>query len=61
MIFTVKHDEQCKDRFVAGGQLTQPEIESLYSGAVSIHSICLILLIVALNDLTIYQADFSIH
>ena len=61
MIFTIKHDEQCKDRFVAGEQLTQPAIESLYSGAVSIHSNCLRLLIVALNDLTIYQADVSIH
>ena len=36
MIFAVKHDEQHKARFVAGGRLTQPAIERAYSGVVSI-------------------------
>ena len=57
MIFTVKHDGQHKARFVAGGHLTQPAIESVHSGIVFIHSIHLILLIAKLNDLEIYQAD----
>ena len=44
-------------KLVTGRHLTQPAIESLYSGVVSIYSIHLILLIAELNDLTIYQAD----
>ena len=43
--------------FVTGGHLTQPAIESVYSGVVSIHSIHLILLIAELNDLEIYHAN----
>ena len=57
MIFTVKHDGQHKARFAAAGHLTQPTIESVYSGVVSIHSIVLLLLIAKINDLEIYQAD----
>ena len=53
MIFKVKYDGRHK----AGGHLTQPAIESVYSGVASICRIHLILLIVKLNDLTIYQAD----
>ena len=34
-------------------------IESVYSGVVSIHSICLILLIAELNNLLIYQANIG--
>ena len=56
MIFTVKHNGWPKSSFVAGGHLTQPAIESVYSGVVSIGSICLILLSTKLNDLKIYQA-----
>ena len=55
MIFTVKHHGWHTARFVTGGHLTQPAIESVYSGVVSICSIHLILLITDLNDLTIYQ------
>ena len=57
MIFAVKHDQQHKARFVTCGHLTQPAIESVYSGVVSIWSIHLILLITELNDLSIYQAN----
>ena len=56
-MFTVKHNGQHKARFITSGHLTQPAIESVYSGIVSIQSIHLILLITELNDLTIYQAD----
>ena len=45
--------------FVAGEHLTQPATESVYSGIVSICRICLVLLIVKLNDLEIYQADIG--
>ena len=57
VIFTVRHNGQHKARFVTGGHLTQPAIESVYSGVVSIYSIHQILLIAELNDLTIYQAN----
>ena len=59
MIFAVKHNGQQKTRFVAGGHLTQPAIESVYSGEVSMCIICLMLLIAELNDLEAYQADFG--
>ena len=52
MIFAVRHDGRLKARFVAGGHLTLPAIESVYSGVISIHSICLILLIAEINNLT---------
>ena len=45
MIFAVKHDGRHKARFVTRGHLTQPLIESVYSGVVSMCSIHLILLI----------------
>ena len=53
----VKHDGQHKARFVTGGHLAQPAIESVYSGIVSIHSIGLILFVDKLKDLSINQAD----
>ena len=53
MIFAVKHDRCHKARLVAGEHLTILAIESVYSGAVSIYSICQILLITELNDLEI--------
>ena len=56
-IHKVKHDGHHKARFVAHRHLTQLAIESVYSGVVSIHSICLILLITEINNLQIYQAD----
>ena len=54
MTFTVKHNGCHKARFLAGGHLTQPAIESLYSGVVSIYSICVFLLIAKLIDLETY-------
>ena len=57
MILAVKHDGQHKARFVTGGHLTQPAIESVYSSVVSICSICIILIIAESNDLEIYHAD----
>ena len=57
MIFMVKHDGQHKARFVAGGHLAQPAIKSVYSGVLCICSICLILLITEIYNLTHCQAD----
>ena len=59
MIFAVKHDSCHKATFVTGGHLTQPAIESVYSGVVPIHSICIILLIAKINDLETFQADLG--
>ena len=55
MIFAIKHDGRHQARFVTRGHLTQPSIESVYSGAVSIHSIHLTLLIAKLNRKSIIK------
>jgi hypothetical protein len=39
MIYNVKHDGHHKAHLVAGGHLTDPKPESVYSGVVSFHSI----------------------
>jgi hypothetical protein len=39
MIYDVKHDGQHKAQLVAGGYLTDPSTESVYSGVVSLHGI----------------------
>ena len=59
LIFAVKHDRRHKARSFARGHLTQPSIESVYPGVVSICSIPLILLSAELNNLSIYQADVA--
>jgi hypothetical protein len=42
MIYDVKHDGRHKARLVDGGHLTDPNIESVYSGVVSLQGIRLI-------------------
>ena len=38
-VFDVKHDGQHKARYVAGGHLTNPPLDSIYSGVVSLQSL----------------------
>ena len=52
LIFAVKHDGRHKARLAAGGHLTPDPIESIYSGAVSIRSLRLILFLAKLNNLS---------
>jgi hypothetical protein len=56
-VFDVKHDGRHKARYVAGGHLTDPPIESVYSGVVSLRSLRLMIFIAELNGLELYAAD----
>ena len=44
-------------RLVAGGHLTATPIDSVYSGVVSIHSLCIVIFLAKLNGLELLQAD----
>jgi adenylosuccinate synthase len=53
MIYDVKHDGCHKARLVAGGHLTDPNTENIYSGVV----IRLIIFLAELNKLELWGAD----
>jgi hypothetical protein len=57
MIYDVKHDGRHKARLVAGGHLTDPNTESVYSGVVSLRGIRLIVFLAELNSLQLWGAD----
>ena len=57
IIFAVKHDGRHKARFVAGGHLTEPTNEQVYSGVVSLKAFRLVLFLAELNELELYAAD----
>jgi hypothetical protein len=49
MVYNVKHDGRHNDCLVAGGNLTGPTTESVYSGAVSLRGISLVVYLAELN------------
>jgi Reverse transcriptase (RNA-dependent DNA polymerase) len=57
MVYDVKHDGRHKARYVAGGHLTEPSEESVYSGVVSLRGIRLTVFLAELNNLTLWGAD----
>jgi Reverse transcriptase (RNA-dependent DNA polymerase) len=57
MIYDIKHDGCHKARLVAGGHLTDPNTESVYSGVVSLRGIRLVIFLAELNLLEISGAD----
>jgi hypothetical protein len=57
MVYDVKHDGRHKSRYVAGGHLTDPNEESVYSGVVSLRGIRLTVFIAELNRLSLWGAD----
>ena len=57
MIYDVKHDGRHKARLVAGGHLTDPNTDSVYSGVVSLRGIRLIVFLAELNSLELWGAD----
>jgi hypothetical protein len=61
MIYDIKHDGRHKARLVAGGHLTDPTTESVYSGVVSLRGIRLIFFLSDLNKLSLWVADIGIH
>jgi len=59
LVFDVKHDLRRKARMVSGGHLTVAPLESIYSGVVSLRSICIALTVTELNDLEIMAGDIG--
>jgi hypothetical protein len=57
MIYDVKHDGRHKARLIAGGHLTNPNTESVYSGVVSSQGIRLIVFLAELKKLHLWGAD----
>ena len=57
LVFDVKHDGRHKARLVAGGHLTSPPKDAVYSGVVSIRSIRIITFLAELNSLQLWAAD----
>jgi hypothetical protein len=59
LVFDVKHDGRHKARLVAGGHLTDPPLESVYSGVVSLCGFRLVLFIAELNGLNMWATDIG--
>ncbi len=58
MIFDIKmEDFQCKARLVAGGQMTKALVTITYASVVSHETVCIALLMAALNDLNVKVGD----
>jgi Reverse transcriptase (RNA-dependent DNA polymerase) len=57
MVYDMKHDGRHKARLVAGGHLTDPNTESVYSGVVSLRGIRLVVFLAELNKLQLWGAD----
>lgn len=58
-VYAVKHDLRHKARLVAGGHLTEPPKDSVYSGVVSLRSMRLALLVGELNGLQPMVGDIG--
>ena len=58
-VFAVKHDGRHKARLVAGGHLTQPTQESVYSGVVSVRTLRMVIFLAELNGLELMGADIG--
>jgi Reverse transcriptase (RNA-dependent DNA polymerase) len=57
MVYDVKHDGRHKSRLVAGGHLTDPGSDSVYSGVVSLRGIRLVMFLSELNGFELWGAD----
>ena len=57
LIFDVKMDLNRKNRYVAGGNLTNPPLSITYVSLVSRDSVRIAFLFAALNDLDIFAGD----
>jgi hypothetical protein len=56
-VFDVKHDLRRKSRLVAGGHMTSPPNDSIYSGVVTLRSLRLCMFLGKLNGLDVDAAD----
>lgn len=57
IVFDIKMDFTCKARLVAGGHVTDGPSSITYASVVSCESVCIALLIAALNDLEVAGGD----
>lgn len=58
-VFAVKHDERHKSRMVADGHLIDVQLDSVYSGDVSLCELRLVLFLAELNDLDTCATDIG--
>jgi hypothetical protein len=56
-VYDVKHDLRLKSRLVAEGNITAPTKDSVYSGVVTLRSLCLCMLLAELNGLKVEAVD----
>ena len=59
MVFDVKMDFTRKDRYVAGGHMTEPPAAMTYLSVVARDSMWIALLIAAMNNLEVLAADIG--
>ena len=59
LVFAVKFDGRHKARLVADGHLTPEPIENIYSGAVSLRNLRLMIFLGKLNHLDLWGADIG--
>ena len=59
LVFAVKFDGRHKARLVADGHLTPEPIENIYSGAVSLRNLRLVIFLGKLNHLELWGADIG--
>jgi hypothetical protein len=59
MVYDVKHDGRHKSRLVAGGHLTDPNTENVYSSVVSLRGIWLVTFLSKLNSLDLEETDIG--
>mgnify|MGYP000408908283 FL=1 len=59
LVFDVKEDLKRKSRMVAGGHMTKPLKESVYSGVASLRSLRIVTFLSELNALPIMQGDIG--
>lgn len=56
-IYDVKYDGRRKCRFVAGGHMTDPASDEVFSGVVNMETVRIAFIFAKLNDLTIVAGD----
>jgi hypothetical protein len=58
-VYNAKHDGRHKACMVAGGHLTPVPPKSIYSGVVSLQSLCIVVFLTKLNSLNLWGANIG--
>ena len=51
IVYNVKHDSRYKAKLLSGGHLTEPPLENIYSGIVSLRSLRIVIFLAEINNL----------